>query len=314
MDISVVIPAYNEENNIVPICNEIIESLDKIDMTYEIVLVDDGSNDNTLDNMNVVKNIYDNIKIVKFKKNYKKSAAYMAGIKQSSGDIIVTMDADLQDDPNEIEKMVNLIGKYDVVIGWKENRLDSLSKVIPSKIFNWINKKLFGVSLKDNDSGFRVIRREAAKKLDLYGDLYRFIPALLASKGYSVTETSVNHRLRYSGKSKYGYSRFLTGLLDILTMKLIIDFTNRPSHLFGYMALGMISIGLISELIAIFYKVFLGHLFITHMPIIIFGVMTIILGASFFGIGLLGELIVHQTRSKDLYEIDKDLVTHTPIN
>ena len=304
MDISVVIPAYNEENNIVPICNEIIESLDKIDMTYEIVLVDDGSNDNTLDNMNVVKNIYDNIKIVKFKKNYKKSAAYMAGIKQSSGDIIVTMDADLQDDPNEIEKMVNLIGKYDVVIGWKENRLDSLSKVIPSKIFNWINKKLFGVSLKDNDSGFRVIRREAAKKLDLYGDLYRFIPALLASKGYSVTEVSVNHRPRNSGESKYGYSRFLTGLLDILTMKLILDFTNRPSHLFGYMALGFITVGVFAELIAVFYRFFLGHLFITHMPIMIFGVMTIILGASFFGVGLLGELIVHQKRGENLYELD----------
>ena len=185
-----------------------------------------------------------------------------------------------------------------------KNRLDSLSKVIPSKIFNWINKKLFGVSLKDNDSGFRVIRREAAKKLDLYGDLYRFIPALLASKGYSVTEVSVNHRPRNSGESKYGYSRFLTGLLDILTMKLILDFTNRPSHLFGYMALGFITVGVFAELIAVFYRVFLGHLFITHMPIMIFGVMTIILGASFFGVGLLGELIVHQKRGENLYELD----------
>ena len=314
MHISVVVPAHNEEDNIIPICNEIIASINKIDVTYEIVLIDDGSTDNTYNAMNQIAEKFDCIKIVKFKKNYKKSAAYMAGFKESDGSIIVTMDADLQDDPSEIGKMIDLIGRYDAVIGWKENRLDTVSKVLPSKIFNWINKKLFAIDLKDNDSGFRVMKREAVSELNLYGDLYRFIPALLASKGYSVTETSVNHRLRYSGKSKYGYSRFLTGLLDILTMKLIIDFTNRPSHLFGYMALGMISIGLISELIAIFYKVFLGHLFITHMPIIIFGVMTIILGASFFGIGLLGELIVHQTRSKDLYEIDKDLVTHTPIN
>ncbi len=128
----------------------------------------------------------------------------------------------------------------------------------------------------------------------------------MASKGYRITEVSVNHRLRNSGKSKYGCSRFLTGLLDILTMKLIIDFTNRPSHLFGYVALGMIVIGIFSELIAVFYKVFLGHLFITHMPIMIFGVMTIILGVSFFGIGLLGELIVHQKKSENLYEIDKN--------
>jgi hypothetical protein len=176
---------------------------------------------------------------------------------------------------------------------------------LPSKLFNWINKKLFGIDLKDNDSGFRVIKQEAANELNLYGDLYRFIPALLASKGYRITEISVNHRPRNSGKSKYGYSRFLTGLLDILTMKLIIDFTNRPSHLFGYVALVMIVVGIFSELIAIFYKVFLGHLFITHIPIMIFGVMTIILGVSFFGIGLLGELIVHQKKSENLYGIDK---------
>jgi glycosyltransferase involved in cell wall biosynthesis len=305
MDISVVIPAYNEENNIVPICKEVVKALNKLSVTYEIVLVDDGSNDNTFKSMSTVKERYDNIKIIKFKKNYKKSAAYMAGFKESCGNIIITMDADLQDDPSEIEKMVNLIGKYDVVIGWKENRVDAISKTLPSKLFNWINKKLFGIDLKDNDSGFRVIKQEAANELNLYGDLYRFIPALLASKGYRITEISVNHRPRNSGKSKYGYSRFLTGLLDILTMKLIIDFTNRPSHLFGYVALVMIVVGIFSELIAIFYKVFLGHLFITHIPIMIFGVMTIILGVSFFGIGLLGELIVHQKKSENLYGIDK---------
>jgi len=306
MDISVVIPAYNEEDNIIPICDEVISSLNKMDVRYELVLVDDGSSDNTFNMMNQVKEKFDCIKVVKFKKNYKKSAAYMAGFKESCGNIIITMDADLQDDPNEIEKMVNLIGKYDVVVGWKENRVDTISKILPSKLFNWINKKLFGINLKDNDSGFRVIKQEAVNELNLYGDLYRFIPALLSSKGYRITEVSVNHRPRNSGKSKYGYSRFLTGLLDILTMKLIIDFTNRPSHLFGYVALSMISIGLISELIAIFYKVFLGHLFVTHMPIMIFGVMTIILGVSFFGIGLLGELIVHQKKGENLYEIDKN--------
>jgi len=305
MDISVVIPAYNEEDNIILLCDEVISSLNKMDVTYEIVLVDDGSIDNTFNMMNQVKEKFDFVKVVKFKKNYKKSAAYMAGFRESCGDIIVTMDADLQDDPSEIEKMVNLIEKYDVVVGWKENRVDTISKTLPSKLFNWINKKLFGINLKDSDSGFRVIRQEAANELNLYGDLYRFIPALLASKGYRITEISVNHRPRNSGKSKYGYSRFLTGLLDILTMKLIIDFTNRPSHLFGYVALGMIVVGIFSELVAVFYKVFLGHLFITHMPIMIFGVMTIILGVTFFGVGLLGELIVHQKKSGNLYEIDK---------
>jgi glycosyltransferase involved in cell wall biosynthesis len=304
MDISIIIPAYNEEKNIVPICEEVIESLDKMDVIYEIVLVDDGSSDNTFDAMSVAKNTYDNIEIVKFNKNYKKSAAYMAGIKKSCGDIVVTIDADLQDDPSEIKKMVSLIGEYDVVVGWKENRVDSVTKVIPSRLFNWINKKLFGISLKDNDSGFRVMTKEAANKLDLYGDLYRFIPALLANKGYSITEVSVNHRPRNSGKSKYGYSRFLTGLLDILTMKLILDFNNRPSHLFGYLALGMIIIGLFAEFIAIFDKFFLGYLFSTHMPPMIFGVMAMILGVSFFGIGLLGELIVYQKRNKNLYELD----------
>ena len=304
MDISIIIPAYNEENNIIPLCEEVILSLDRIEASYEIVLVDDGSNDSTFNAMSTVRKKYNNIKIVKFNKNYKKSAAYMAGIKNSCGNIIVTMDADLQDDPSEIQKMVDLIGEYDLVVGWKENRVDTVSKILPSKLFNWINKKLFGLNLKDNDSGFRAMTQEAARKLNLYGDLYRFIPALLASKGYRITEVSVNHRPRNSGKSKYGYSRFLTGGLDIVTMKLILDFTNRPSHLFGYMASGMITIGVFSELIVVFYKVFLGHLFITHMPLMIFGVMVIILGVSFFGIGLLGELIVHQKRGENLYEFD----------
>mgnify|MGYP003968926615 FL=1 len=304
MDISIIIPAYNEENNIIPLCEEVILSLDRIEASYEIVLVDDGSNDSTFNAMSTVRKKYNNIKIVKFNKNYKKSAAYMAGIKNSCGNIIVTMDADLQDDPSEIQKMVDLIGEYDLVVGWKENRVDTVSKILPSKLFNWINKKLFGLNLKDNDSGFRAMTQEAARKLNLYGDLYRFIPALLASKGYRITEVSVNHRPRNSGKSKYGYSRFLTGVLDIVTMKLILDFTNRPSHLFGYMASGMITIGVFSELIVVFYKVFLGHLFITHMPLMIFGVMVIILGVSFFGIGLLGELIVHQKRGENLYEFD----------
>ncbi len=304
MDISIIIPAYNEENNIIPLCEEVILSLDRIEASYEIVLVDDGSNDSTFNAMSTVRKKYNNIKINKFNKNYKKSAAYMAGIKNSCGNIIVTMDADLQDDPSEIQKMVDLIGEYDLVVGWKENRVDTVSKILPSKLFNWINKKLFGLNLKDNDSGFRAMTQEAARKLNLYGDLYRFIPALLASKGYRITEVSVNHRPRNSGKSKYGYSRFLTGVLDIVTMKLILDFTNRPSHLFGYMASGMITIGVFSELIVVFYKVFLGHLFITHMPLMIFGVMVIILGVSFFGIGLLGELIVHQKRGENLYEFD----------
>jgi len=305
MNLSVVVPAYNEESNIFPVCEEIVDSLDKINISYEIILIDDGSSDGTFNAMNIVKDKYKNIKVIKFNKNYKKSAAYMAGIKKSSGSVIITMDADLQDDPGEIKKMIGLIGEYDVVVGWKENRMDSISKVIPSKLFNWINKKLFGIKLKDSDSGFRAMTQEAAKQLNLYGDLYRFIPALLFNKGYKVTEISVNHRSRNSGKSKYGYSRFLTGLLDIITMKLIIDFTNRPSHLFGYMGLGMISIGIFSEFLAIFYKLFFGHLFVTHMPLIIFGVMTIILGVSFFGIGLLGELIVYQKKDRSLYELDK---------
>jgi glycosyltransferase involved in cell wall biosynthesis len=295
MYLTIVIPAYNEEGNVELLCNEIKGVLHGL-MEYEIILVDDGSTDLTyLDMKNAMSN-NKVIKIIKLKRNYKKSVAYMVGIEEAEGDVIITMDADRQDDPNEIPSLLEKINSYDAVIGWKKNRKDTISKKIPSKIFNYINKVMFGVELKDNDSGFRALKRSAAKSLDLYGDLYRFIPALLVRNGYSVTEVGVNHRKRLVGKSKFGNARLLTGLLDIITTKLLIDYSSRPSHYFGIVGFLFIMFGVSAEGYVLLHKLIGGDLFSTHMPMMIFGVLMLIVGVLFIGFGILSELIVIVSR------------------
>jgi len=299
--ILIIIPAYNEEKNISLLYSSIKKSISGIlqDYSYEIIFVDDGSTDRTFDEIKKVSEKDKNVHGISFQKNFKKSAAYMAAFKQARGDIIITMDADLQDDPKEIPRFIKSLETSDLVIGWKYPRYDPIYKTFPSKIFNRITYKMYGTKLHDSDCGYRAMKSEVAKNLNLYGDNYRFIPALASKMGYRVSEIKVQHHKRRFGKSKYGGGRFVTGLLDIFTVKFVTDYFQKPMHVFGSFGLSSFMLGVIAELVVLYYRIFQGDSFSTHLPLLILGVLLMILGVQLFGIGLLGELITSSEKKKN---------------
>jgi len=303
VNLSIVIPVYNEQQNVPLLYEEIKQVLkNHKNIQYEIIFVDDGSTDQTFAEIYKITKKDKEVRGIQFQKNSKKSAAYMAGFAYCKGKYIITMDGDLQDDPIEIPRFFEALKKYDVVIGWKFRRRDSIFKKIPSKIFNYMNYLFFNVRLHDNDCGYKGLKTSIAQELQLYGDLYRYIPALVKQQGYRIGELKVRHRKRRFGKSKYGLKRLLTGALDLLTVKFIIDFNQRPLHLFGGTGVLSFTIGFIAELYVLYAKYIIGHSFTSHLPMLILGVLLIILGVQLIGIGLIGELIVAQ-RYKERYKI-----------
>lgn len=305
LDVSIIIPVYNEEKNISLLYEKIVSSLKLLKKSYEIIFVDDGSRDKTFE---LVKDICKKdmkVRCLKFQKNFGKSATYTAGFEQAKGNIIITMDGDLQDDPVEIPRFLEAIKHHDLVVGWKYPRRDPLHKIIPSKIFNYLNYKLFRVRVHDNDCGYRAMKSVVAKDLSLYGDLYRFIPALASRMGYRVGEIKVRHHKRLFGKSKYGSGRLVTGSLDLLTAKFITDFNQRPMHLFGTTGLIFFGFGFLAELYVTFLRLAFQELFRTHMAMIILGALLMILGVQLLGIGLIGELIVSSKRNVKRYKLRK---------
>ena len=217
----------------------------------------------------------------------------------ATGDIIVTMDADLQDDPAEIPRFLEALKQFDLVVGWKYNRKDpSITKKIPSKIFNLLNRWLFGLTLHDSDCGFRAMKVHVAKGLNLYGDVFRYIPALVKRQGFSVGEIKVQHHERRWGKSKYGFKRLLTGPFDLLTIKFMTEYNQRPLHLFGLGGLFFFSIGFIVGLYLLYVKYVRGDLLTPRTPLMLFSILLIVLGIQLVGIGLIGEMIVSQQKDE----------------
>ncbi|MBD3204405.1 glycosyltransferase [Candidatus Woesearchaeota archaeon] len=307
MDLSIIVPAYNEEKNIKKLYEKLKNSLKKTKKSYEIIFIDDGSTDKTFQ---IIKNISKKekkVKAISFYKNFGKSAAYMAGFEICSGDIIITMDSDLQDDPSEIPNFIKKIKDYDLVVGWKHERKDPLFKTLPSKIFNMFNSLLFDINLKDNDSGYKAMKKEVIETLNLYGDLYRYIPAIVANYGYTVSEIKVKHHKRKHGKSKYGYLRLITGSLDLLTVKFITHFNQRPLHLFGIAGIFSFIFGFFAELIVLYYRILLKHPFAKHLALLILGVLLILLGVQLVSIGLIGELVISREKKHKSYKIKKTL-------
>ena len=216
MKLSIIIPAYNEEDNILPLYKEILKNIPK-KYSYEIIFIDDGSTDSTLKNIKAIKD--KNIKSISFRKNFGKAEGLNTGFKEATGDIIITMDADLQDNPKEIPNFIKKINEgYDLVSGWKYNRLDPLGKRVPSKLFNKLTRILTRVNLHDFNCGFKAYKKEVAKSLKLYGEMHRYIPAMASWQGFKVGEIKVDHRERVHGVSKYGWERLIKGLLDLCTI------------------------------------------------------------------------------------------------
>lgn len=290
-EISIVIPIFNEEENIKQLYSELKEVLDKTGKEYEIIFVDDGSTDNSFPILRKIHEKDNSLRAIRFQKNFGKSAALSAGFKNSKGSIVFTMDGDLQDDPKEIPNFLKEINKgYDIVVGWKFRRRDPLNKRIPSKIFNRLTSLLTGVKVHDINCCFKAYRREVIQNIDVYGELHRYIPALVHWKGYKVGELKINHRPRKFGKSKYGPMRLLKGFLDLITVKFLISYARRPLHLFGIIGFIFTLIGFLLSIYMLYLKYFLGQL-IGDRPLLFAAILLVIVGIQFISMGLLGEMI-----------------------
>ena len=296
---------------------ELINSIDEVMKAYsftnEIILIDDGSTDGSwelIQNLSIDKK---NIKGIKFLRNYGKSQALHAGFLKSQGDVVFTMDADLQDDPKEIPEMYNMItnDNYDLVSGWKKKRYDSLlSKNIPSKIFNFAARLTSGIKLNDFNCGLKAFKRDVIKSINVYGEMHRYIPILAKNEGFKkIGQKIVNHRPRKYGKTKFGASRFLHGFLDLLTIWFISSFGKRPMHLFGSLGLLMLTTGLLFAIFLGYDKLFVNPFgkLITERPEFYISLVTMVIGSQFFSMGFIGELMLRNSNKKPQYQISKKL-------
>lgn len=289
--ISFIVPARNEEGSLEILYKEIIFEAKKINNPFEIIFVDDGSTDKTLEKLQKIHKYDKRTKIISLRGWQGKSVALKAGFEESIGNIIITLDADLQDNPKEIKKFLDKLNEgYDLVSGWKRKRNDPASKVIPSRLFNFLIKNLIGLKIHDVNCGFKAYRREVFESISFYGDLYRFIPILAFKQNFKVTEVVVAHRKRRFGKSKFGFDRNIKGFLDLLTIFFLTTYTKRPGHFFG-------SVGLVAFVFGFIIGGYITYLRITtgniqyRQPLLFLGVLLMILGVQLVSTGLLAEMI-----------------------
>ena len=299
MKISVVIPVFNEEESIKELYRQISAAL-KNQKKYEIIFINDGSSDKSEKAIIDLSNEDKTVKLISFYRNFGKSAALSEGFKYASGEIIITMDADLQDDPNEISNLINKLDEgYDLVSGWKQKRYDPWTKTFPSKIFNFVTRVLTGVKIHDFNCGLKAYRSSVIKSIEVFGGRHRYIPALAGQMNFSVSEIVVNHRPRIYGETKYGGSRIFHGFFDLLTILFLNKYTQQPLHFFGSIGLATFTAGFFVELIVIYYKFVLLEPFSKHIALLLLGVILIIIGIQFFSIGLLGEIIARFSQGKE---------------
>ena len=299
MKLSIVIPVFNEEESIRELYVQIKDSL-KEKSEYEIIFIDDGSSDNSKKNIKALINQDLNVRLISFYRNFGKSAALSEGFKHAAGDTIITMDADLQDDPNEITNLINKLNEgFDLVSGWKKKRHDPWTKILPSKVFNFVTRLLTGVKIHDFNCGLKAYRSSVVKSIEIFGGRHRYIPALAGQKNFSVSEIIVNHRPRIHGETKYGGSRIFHGFFDLLTILFLNKYTQQPLHFFGTIGLFAFSLGFIIELLVLYYKFVLFEPFSKHIALLILGVIFIIIGIQFFSIGLLGEIMARHSQNKE---------------
>lgn len=307
MLLSIIVPLYNEEENIQLLYDELKESLDQIDGEYEIIFVDDGSGDSTLERLKRIQEDDDTVIAISFRRNFGQTAAMSAGFDYANGDVIVTMDGDLQNDPRDIPKLLEKINEgYDVVTGWRHNRQDRfINRKLPSMIANKIISVTTGVNLHDYGCTLKAFRKDVIKGINLYGEMHRFIPAIASGLGISFTEIKVNHRPRRFGTSKYGISRTIRVILDLITVKFLLSFSTKPIQVFGLM--GMISggIGTLIAVIMTIQRQFFG-VPLSDRPLLFLAVLLIFIGIQFISLGLIAELqarTYHESQNKPIYHV-----------
>lgn len=314
MQLSIVIPLLNEEESLKELYNWIVKVLRSNSFSYEIIFIDDGSTDNSWKIIQQIAAEDEAVKGIKFNRNYGKSQALHLGFDKAQGDVIITMDADLQDNPEEIPELYQLITTedYDLISGWKKKRYDSvLAKNLPSKLFNAAARKTSGLKLHDFNCGLKAYKKAVIKNIDVYGEMHRYIPVLAKNAGYSkINEKVVQHQARKYGKTKFGAERFINGFLDLITIWFLSKFGKRPMHLFGALGILMFFFGLLAAAWiggSKLYKLYHGQpsILVTDNPWFYISLVTMIIGTLFFLTGFLGELILRSSREKDRYRISQ---------
>lgn len=315
MDISVVIPLYNEVESLTELHDWIQRVMQANGFTYEIVFVDDGSTDGSWDMIESLAQQHPEIAGIRFRRNYGKSPALHCGFQRAQGDVIITMDSDLQDSPDEIPELYRMIkeGGYDVVSGWKKKRYDPLTKTIPTKLFNATARKFSGINLHDFNCGLKSYRKEVVKSIEIYNDMHRYIPYMAKIAGFNkIGEKVVQHRARKYGKTKFGLSRFVNGYLDLITLWFTSRFGKKPMHFFGLWGSIMFAIGFIALAFVLTMKlisIIQGDLrpLVTNSPYFYISLTAMILGTQLFLAGFIGELISRSSSNRNQYKIEKEL-------
>ena len=301
--ISIVVPLFNEEESLRPLYSEIKKALKTISADHEIIFVDDGSTDKSLNIIKDLARLDNKIHYFSFRSNYGKSAALQVAFKNVTGDAVITMDADLQDDPNEIPGLLRKLDEgYDLVSGWKKKRFDPIIKKTSSKFFNYITRLFTRVKIHDFNCGLKVYRKHVVQSINVYGELHRYIPVLADWKGFSVTEIIVKHHPRRYGKTKFGISRFFKGFIDLITVIFTTRYIKRPMHLFGFVGMITALSGFVLSAWLAYEKLFYGYS-LSNRPLLFLGILLIIVGVQFFAIGLLGEILVHNFNDEKEYII-----------
>lgn len=311
MDLSIIVPAYNEVDNLRPLCQQIYTALNPTGWTYELVIVDDGSTDGSVECLAQLHGEDPRLKVLRFRRNFGQTAALAAGFAYAHGEVIVSLDGDLQNDPADIPRLVAKLNEgYDLVNGWRIDRQDPfLRRRLPSQIANFLISLTTHVKLHDYGCTLKAFRRDAAKSLKLYGEMHRFIPALVSDLGGRITEMPVTHHPRRRGHSKYGLTRTLWVLLDLLTVKFLSSYATRPSHLFGLFGLVATLVGGAITAVLGIQRLFFGvHL--ANRPIVLLGFLLVVTGMQLLTLGLIGEMLVrtyHESQEKPIYAIKEVL-------
>ena len=315
MNISVVIPLYNEEESIDELHSWIKKVMEENDFSYEIIFVDDGSTDNSWDIITQLKEKSRFVRAIKFQRNYGKSPALHCAFQKAKGDVVITMDADLQDSPDEIPELYEMVCKenYDVVSGWKKKRYDgTFTKNIPSKLYNATARRVTGIKLHDMNCGLKAYKKEVVKSIEVYNDMHRYIPALAKNAGFTkIGEKVVEHSPRKYGKTKFGISRFFNGYLDLLTIWFLSVFGRKPMHFFGFLGSLMFFIGFIAIIIVGASKIYamkhgLGYRLITDSPYFYLAITAMILGTQLFLAGFIAELVSRNSSDRNKYHVEEE--------
>lgn len=306
MDISVIVPLYNEEESLTELNDWIVRVMRSNHFSFEIIYVDDGSGDNSWEIIAELSKKQEEVKGIQFRRNYGKSAALNEGFKVAQGDVVITMDADLQDSPEEIPGLFKMITQdgFDLVSGWKKKRHDPITKTIPSKFYNWTTRVFFGIKLHDMNCGLKAYKNEVVKNVEVYGEMHRYIPVIAKWAGYKkIGEKVVEHRKRKYGVTKFGIDRFIKGYLDLLTINFVSRFAQRPMHFFGAMGSLLFFAGFVIASYLAYAKFFMEVYKMTDRPLFYFGLLAMILGTMLFLTGFLADMIVRNSPGRGIYNI-----------